>query len=212
MKPFHKLARRGRLRRSRGLAETALASYGLAGALMSFIQHGENMIYRVDAPGSISLDDAGPYIANRYVLRILASDDVDMIASELTWLAALNHEADRPVPAPVPMPDGELLATILTRGIPQGRIVSLMRWLDGRRLRHGLRPRHLTALGEIVAQLHTFSAAWQVPADFQRPTWNWDAQLGGSMFDHSREELVASLPGRYREPFLVVAQQAKCVN
>jgi len=129
----------------------------------------------------------------------------------LTWLAALNQEAGLPVPAPVKTQDGKLLVTILTKGIPQGRIVSLLRWLDGRRLSQGLCPEHLTALGRVVAQMHAFSAGWQPPAGFTRPAWNWDAQLGGSLFKCSRQELVASMPPQVQEPFETVSQEAKQV-
>ena len=212
MKPFRELSRRGRLRRLRALASTALTAYGLDGARLSFIQYGENTIYRVDVPGSsASTGSSIPYIPNRYVLRIHAMGDVEAIASELTWLAALNQEAGLPVPAPVATPEGKLLATITTPGMPHGRVVSLMRWLDGQRYRNGLRTKQLMALGQVVARLHAFSAGWQPPSGFTRPHWNWEAQLGGSMFEHSREELVASMPSQLQEPFQAVSQEARRV-
>ena len=205
MKPFQELSRRSRLYWLRDLAKTALEAYDLSGARLSFIQYGENIIYRVDTTGSSALTSkAGPFLPDRYVLRIHAMGDAEAIASELTWLAALNREADLPVPAPVSTPDGRLLATITTPGIPHGRIVSLMRWLDGQRFHQGLRPKHLKALGRVVAQLHAFSAGWQPPAGFTRPHWDWDSQLGGSMFEHSRRgagrfhaiQIQGAFPGR----------------
>jgi Ser/Thr protein kinase RdoA (MazF antagonist) len=212
MRSFRELTRRGRLYRLRKLAESALEAYGLSGAALRFIQYGENIIYRVDATGRAALVNEGsPYIRNRYVLRIHAMDDKEAIASELTWLTALSQEAGLPVPGPVPTLDGEHLAVIVTPEIPQGRIVSLMRWLDGQRLDRGLRPKHLTALGQVVARLHAFSASWQPPAGFTRPHWDWDAQLGGSMFEHPREELVASMPAQFQEPFQAVSQEARQV-
>jgi Ser/Thr protein kinase RdoA (MazF antagonist) len=135
--------------------------------------------------------------------------DADAIASELTWLAALNQQAGLPVPAPVLTPDGKLLTTIITPGMPKGRVVSLMRWLDGRRYRKGLQPKHLTALGQVVAQLHTFSAGWQPPTGFTRPHWDWDSQLGGSMFKHPLEEVVNSIPSKFQQPFQFISQEAK---
>ncbi len=210
MKPYRELTRRGRLRRLRNTAEWALAAYGLDDASLRFIQHGENAIYRVDAPGSDAVAAAaGPYIPSRYVLRIHAMDDEEAIASELTWLIALSQEAGLPVPAPVPTPGGEHLVRVVTPEMPQGKIVTLLRWLDARRLAAGLRPQHLAALGQVVARLHAFSASWQPPAGFTRCHWDWDSQLGGSMFDDSREELVASMPVQFREPFEAVSQAAK---
>jgi Ser/Thr protein kinase RdoA (MazF antagonist) len=212
MKPFGELSRRSRLYRLRKLAETALEAYGLAESGLSFIQYAENIIYRVDVPGSSVIPGSdGPYLPNRYLLRIHAMGDTEAIASELTWLAALNQEAGLPVPAPVPTPDGKWLATIVTPGMPHGRVVSLMRWLDGQRFRRGLRPKHMEALGQVVARLHEFAAGWQPPAGFARPHWDWDSQLGGNMFEISREELVASMPPQFQEPFQNVSMEAKRV-
>jgi Ser/Thr protein kinase RdoA (MazF antagonist) len=209
MKPFRELSRRGRLRRLRGVAKLALAAYGLEGADLSFIQYGENIIYRVDTAGSDALTGTSPYLPNRYVLRIHAMGDIEAIASELTWLEALDQEAGLPVPAPVSTPEGSYIVAIAAPGMPHERIVSLMRWLDGNRLRQGLRPKHLTALGQVVAQLHNFSAGWQPPTGFARPHWDWEAQLGGSLFDHSVEELVASMPIQFQEAFQTVSQEAR---
>lgn len=209
MKAFRELSRPGRLYRLRELAHAALDIYDMADARLGFIQYGENTIYRVDTQEPAAAKDGSPYIRGRYVLRIHAMDDAAAIASELTWLEALNQEAGLPVPAPVATPEGKLLAAIITPGIPQGRVVSLMHWLDGQKIQRGLRPKHLKALGEVVAQLHAFAANWQPPAGFTRPTWDWEAQLGGSMFEYSREDLAASMPTRFQEPFETVSQKAK---
>ncbi len=131
---------------------------------LSFIQYFENIIYRVEYEAAITDSSMGePYTPGRYLLRIHAMGDTEAIASELIWLDALSQEAGLSVPAPVPTADGKLLTTIITPGIPNGRVVSLMRWLDGRSLRDGLRPKHLTALGKAVAQMHSFSSELAPP-------------------------------------------------
>ncbi len=210
MRPFRELTRRGRLSRLRRLANTAIEAYGLKHARLDFIQYGENIIYRVDLPEAvIHTSDAAPFVSNRYVLRIHAVSDEDTIVSELNWLAALNQEAGLPVPAPVKTPDGKLVTSIATPGVPKGRVISMMRWLDGRRLRKGVRPKHLTAMGRVVAQMHSFSAGWQPPTGFSRPHWDWDSQMGGSMFRHPMEQIVASIPAIYREPFQYISKEAK---
>jgi Ser/Thr protein kinase RdoA (MazF antagonist) len=211
MKPYRELTRRGRLSRLRELANSALVSYGLEGARLTFLQYFSNIIYRVDVPDSSDQRASGPYIPNRYVLRIHAMDDEDAIVSELTWLKALDQEAGLPVPAPVLTLNGKLLAKISNPGVPNGRVISLMRWLDGRKLQRGLRPQHLNALGQVVAFMHNFSASWNPPVGFSRPHWDWEAQLGGIMFEHSMEELIASMPPRIQEPFQVVSQKARQV-
>jgi Ser/Thr protein kinase RdoA (MazF antagonist) len=212
MRPFRELTRRGRLARMRKLGYTAVKAYGFEPARLSFIQYGENIIYRVDLPTPVTpIHDEDPYISNRYVLRIHAISDPDTIDSELTWLAALNQEAGLPVPTPVMTPDGKTVTHIVTPGVPNGRNISVMRWLDGRRLGNGLRPRHLTALGRVVAQMHTFSSGWLPPAGFDRPHWDWDSQLGGSMFRHPMEQIVASIPPRFKEQLQFIYQEAKLV-
>lgn len=212
MKPFSDLTRRSRLYRLRELAKEALKAYEVDDARLNFIQYFENIIYRVDTPDLANQSsEANPYLPNRFLLRIHAMGDMKAIGSELTWLAALSQEAGLSVPAPVPTLDGKLLTTIVTPGIPKGRAVSLMRWLDGRRILNGLRPKHLTALGKAVAQMHTFSAGWLPPRGFTRPNWDWEAQLGGSMFEHPLEELVESMPAKFQEPFQIISREAKQV-
>jgi Ser/Thr protein kinase RdoA (MazF antagonist) len=209
VKPYRELTRRGRLLRMRELAYAALFSYGLENAHLTFLQYFTNIIYRVDLPGSSNQTTGSPYIPDRYLLRIHAMDDAEAITSELTWLRALNQEAGLPVPAPVSTRDGKLLANIITPGVPNGKVVSLMRWLDGQKLQRRLCPKHLSTLGQVVARMHNFSANWNPPAGFSRPHWDWDAQLGGSMFEHSMEELIASMPPEIQEPFQIVSDEAR---
>jgi len=130
---------------------------------------------------------------------------------ELTWLAALSREAGLPVPQPVPTLAGKLVTRVALPGMSRGRLVSLMRWIDGRRLATGFRPAHFRAWGRMVARLHRFSAGWQPPDRFERPHWDWEGQLGGRQFRCSVEELVASMPQRLQEPFRIVSREARAV-
>jgi Ser/Thr protein kinase RdoA (MazF antagonist) len=213
MKPYGELTRLGRLRRLRQLAEIALGAYGLSGARLTFLQYEGNVIFRVDAPGAAPITGRqGPYLENRYLLRVLTTSDMEGTASELTWLAALSREGDLPVPAPVPTLDGELLIRITTPGVPQGKIVSLMRWVDGRRLENGFRPKHFWAWGQMVARLHEFSTNWQPPEGFKRPHWDWAGQLGGREFIRPVDEYVALMPGQLQEPFSLVSEKVRQVT
>jgi Ser/Thr protein kinase RdoA (MazF antagonist) len=209
MKPYSELTRLGRLRRLRQLAWAALEVYDLDGARLTFIQYEGNVIYRVDVtdPGS-KHGGKSLYDKNRYVLRVLTTSDWDYARSELTWLSALS-QAGLPVPSPVPTQEGELLTKIATPGVPEGKIVSMMRWINGRRLTKGFRKHHLRALGQIVARLHSFSADWQPPEGFTRPHWDWEGQLGGREFRYPVEELSAAMPDIYREAFQIVSKQVK---
>jgi Ser/Thr protein kinase RdoA (MazF antagonist) len=210
MKSYDELTRLGRLRRIRELAEAALEAYGLRGARLTFLRYFTNIIYRVDVPGPVPPgEDVDPYVPNRYLLRVLVSGHWEYALGELTWLAALSHEAGLPVPRPVPTLAGELQTRIATPGVPKGRIVSLMRWVDGRQRTTGLRPRHFRAWGRMVARLHAFAAGWQPPERFQRYVWDWEGLLGGRGFGCSVEELVASMPRHLQEPFQIVSGEGR---
>jgi Ser/Thr protein kinase RdoA (MazF antagonist) len=160
----------------------------------------------VEAP-DLPATTRDPYFPGRYLLRIHAMDDQNATRSELIWLTALDQEAGLAVPAPVPTIDGHLLTRITTPGIPHGRVVPLMCWLDGRVMNQGLRPKHIQALGNVMARLHGFASSWQPPAGFTRPSWDWDALLGGSTFECPLDDLVDSMP----LPFQVISQKAKQV-
>jgi Ser/Thr protein kinase RdoA (MazF antagonist) len=212
MKPYDELTRLGRLRRIRQLALAALEAYGLRGARLTFLRYFANITYRVDVPAPVPLKaEAGPYAPNRYLLRVLSTDQWQVAKGEMTWLAALSSEAGLTVPAPVPDRTGELLARITTSGVPEGRIVSLMRWIDGRKRTTGFRPRHFQAWGRMVARLHAFAAGWQPPVGFERFVWDWEGLLGGRGFRCSVEELVASMPQHLQQPFQIVSLEARAV-
>ena len=198
--PFRDLTRLQRLYRFRQLAKVALCAYGMADAKLNFLQYGENVIYRVD-----------PVHGRRALLRLHAWDNVPYINSEMLWLDALASEGGLSVPRPIHALDGALSVQVEAPDLGVTRVATLLSWLEGRKLKEGLRPVHLVSLGRVVAQLHEFSAGWQPPEDFDRPDWDWAAQLGGSHFSVSVEELVASMPVRFREPFVAVSQEAKAV-
>ena len=209
-RPIRDLSRRQRLVRYRQLAGRALRAYGMADAQLTFVQYLANVIYRVDLPGGQSPSEGGgPFIPNRYLLRLHAWDNIPYINGEMLWLEALASEGGLAVPKPMRALDGEFCVQVRSEAVPQGRCATLLRWLDGRKLTKGLRPTHLTALGRTVARLHNFSASWEPPEGFSRPTWDWAAQLGGSHFDASVEELVGSMPQQFRTPFWTVSGEAK---
>ena len=210
MKPYDQLTRRGQLRRVRQLAETALHHYGLGEARLTFLRYFANVTYRVDLPEyTYPTSQSNPYLPDRYLLRVLLSNDWEFARGEMSWLAALSSEAGLPVPMPVATLDGELLVRVATPGLPSGRIVSLMRWIDGRRRTTGLRPHHYASWGRMVGQLHAFAATWQPPAGFQRYIWDWQGLLGGRGFRYPVEELVESMPQELRGPFWAVSDEVR---
>jgi Ser/Thr protein kinase RdoA (MazF antagonist) len=213
MKTYEELTRLGRIRRLRKIAEIALQEYSLSEATLKFQHYQGNVIFRVDVPEHSDIVETGPFMANRFNLRILTISDMDTILGELTWLDALRQEAGLPVPEPVPTLDGKLLTKISTPGVPHGKVVSLMRWINGKHLSNRFRPAHLKALGRLVAKLHRFAAGWQPPDGFSRFHWDWGGLFGknGILCGHSTEELVASLPKRFRTPYETVSQEVQSV-
>lgn len=205
MKPYEALTRLGLLRRLRPLAALALRAYGLDDARLTFEHYSGNIIFRADVPG-VSARPGALYVPGRYNLRVLAINDTETIASELTWLAALR-QAGLPVPEPVPTLDGRLFLEVTTPGVPQGRAVSLMRWLDGRHLGR-VHPHHARSLGRVVARLHSFSCAWQPPPGFSRFHWDWDGQFGERELGNTAG-LIASIPDRLREPYRLVVRRVR---
>lgn len=216
MKPYQELTYRGRLRRLGQLAQVALEAYGLAGARLKLLQDSGNVTYRVDAPSPAPAQvDQDLYVAQRYALRMhepgYQSDAA--IASELSWLAALRRDADLPVPEPVPALSGELLVEVGIPGVPEPRRCSLLRWVRGRMLTpQHVSPRHLRAVGRIMARMHQHAARWQPPAGFSRPRYDWAGLYGDTPLVKVPASVVwPLLPRAHIEPFTAVTGQLRQV-
>src|SRR6185503_9075327 len=87
------------------------------------------------------------------------------------------------VPAPVAARDGRLLSLVAGGGLPQPSIGVLFRWLPGRRLRHGLTPRALEQVGELMARLQNHAAAWPRPPGFVRGRVDWPSASARALPD-----------------------------
>ena len=95
--------------------------------------------------------------------------------------------------------------------MPHGRVVSLMRWLDGQRFRHGLRPKHLTALGQVVARCTHLPQAGSLPRASRALIGIGRRSLAGACSSiPARSWLLPCLP-QFQEPFQAVSQEAKQV-
>jgi len=212
MKSYKELTHQGRMRRLRKVAELALEQYDLPEAKLTYVHSEGNVIYRVDVQDPISSKlITEPFVPNRYNLRILSTSNYEGIQGELTWLAALRNEAGLPVPEPVPTREGKLLIHIKTPGVPQGKYISIMRWVDGHHVGDTPTLRQARAWGKLVAQLHNFAATWVAPKDFERPTWDWDGQLGNGVLRTPVAELIKAMPEKYQQAFQTVSYEVKQV-
>lgn len=215
MKPFRERTYLGQARALRKLAQGAVGCYGLGGARLKLIQHGENTTFRVDASGSTPTQvEKGPYVEDRYLLRIhrVGYQTAESIVSELAWLSALRRDFGLAVPEPVSSLDGELLVTVSVPAIPEGRSCSLLRWLEGRFCRRRCHPRHFEAVGRLMARLHQHAAHWPLPAGFSRRHWNREGLFGENAgYYLGSDEVWALLPPACRKPFEEVADQLQQV-
>jgi Ser/Thr protein kinase RdoA (MazF antagonist) len=202
MKSFEELTERGQIRRLRQVAQVALQQYGLDGARLVFIAYSENAVFRVEAPGG------------RCALRVHRPgyQTEASLDSELAWMLALRRDAGLMVPEPQLSLQGLLHVQASLPGVPGARTVSLLSWVQGRRIASGLRPVHFSALGQLMARMHDHAAGWQPPAGFTRRHWDWDGLFGDQAgFDLPARDVWALVPDRYRPPFQAVADRLRGV-
>jgi Ser/Thr protein kinase RdoA (MazF antagonist) len=202
MKAFEALTPRGQIGRLRKLAQTALRQYGLNDVRLTFIARSENTVFRVDARGK------------RLALRVHrpGHQTETSLVSELAWMAALRRDTGLPLPEPQPSLDGALHVKVSAPGVPGPRNVSLLSWVEGRRVVGSVRPAHFAALGKLMARLHEHAAHWQPPPGFERRHWDWDGLFGDQAgLDRPASEAWAQMPDRHRASFEAVAQETRQV-
>ena len=153
-------------------AEARAAAALWQGRVSRLIVARENAVYEMTLPDG-----------TRAALRLHRTgyQDAAAIRSELWWCAALA-DSGLPVPAPLPLPDGGLLATL-----PTGRLASVLRWLDGGPVGAAGRPLALSVpaqialhedLGRLLRRLHETSDRLTLPPGFARPRWDGDGLMG----------------------------------
>ena len=211
MKPFEELTYLGRLKRMRQLAHVALQAYDLCEPRLTFLRQLGNTLYQVNEANPTHSHKPDTYAPGQYLLRIHhpTYQTPAAIELELDWLATMCHQADLPVPEPLPTLDGKLCTQVATPGIPGKRVCSLLRWVKGKELRRDeIQPRHYTALGELMARLHHHAALYQPPAGLEKRTYDWDGLFQQQGSDGRLSMHAWSLlPPEYIEPFKIVSHR-----
>jgi Ser/Thr protein kinase RdoA (MazF antagonist) len=147
------------------VATAALTHYELSPeATATLVNVSENHTYRVDDG-----DRAFALRVHRPGYRT-----APQIASELQWVDALREHGAAATPVTVESATGK-------RVVDAGdRYVVLFEWLpgvipdpDGDDVIAGF-----STLGAVSARMHLHARAWQPPAGFDRPTWDYDHTLG----------------------------------
>jgi Ser/Thr protein kinase RdoA (MazF antagonist) len=174
------LSNRQQIARLRHLAGQALGAYPLVAPELRFVAHGENTTFRVDA-----MVAGGP---DRFLLRVHRParhgrrlDSAAAVGSELDWLTALRADTGLSVPEPFRTTNGKLTTAAASPDVPEPRVCSLLRWMDGRV--HSSVPRlvHLRRLGGVMARLHNHADRWCPPPGFARIRWDWETFFGDTM-------------------------------
>jgi Ser/Thr protein kinase RdoA (MazF antagonist) len=153
---WERLTSRGRARRLRRVAVTALERYPFDVARLRLIASDANMIYRVNATDG-----------ERYLLRISSPRSchtVEGTRAETDWLGALSRDTDLPIAAPVADRDGEYVREIGADGVPEARTVAVFRWVDGPDLDDRMSPATAARFGTLSARLHEHARTWRPSA------------------------------------------------
>lgn len=208
------VADRRRVARLRRVAVRALEAYALTDPRLRFVADEENTTFRVDAATA----DGG----DRFLLRVHRParhghnvDSAAAVGSELDWLTALRAGTDLLVPAPLRTVGGELTTVVAASpgGMPEPRVCSVLRWMDGRVHAAAPRPVHLRRLGGVMARLHNHASQWRIPPDFARIRWDWETFFGNTMVygGIGAADVWELLPDDLRHRFARVAADMRSV-
>lgn len=141
-------------------AYNALKQYDIKTTLVTFLQHSENVTFRVDA-----LEDS--FLLRLHHPRTTSFGDYgankQMVNSEMLWLAALRQQG-LPVPSPVTNREGEYVSQ------SAGIYATLLAWQDGKILTREMESEDTAAqIGDLVGRIHAHASRWQLPTSFLRP-------------------------------------------
>jgi Ser/Thr protein kinase RdoA (MazF antagonist) len=124
----------------------------------------------------------------------------------------MRQEANLPVQEPIPTLDGKYLLSIQVAGVTGERNCSLLRWIKGRSVKIPYGTHHFKALGQLLAQMHAFSAQWKPPSNHFKRLFDWNGlfqnDVGSGM---TNADAWAFLCDRHREAFSSVASRLKVV-
>lgn len=141
-------------------AHEALKHYEIKPTLVTFLQHSENVTFRVDCS-----DDSFLLRLHSPRTESFGKDGLDsqVVNSEMLWLEALRRE-DLPVPAPIKNKAGGYVSKV------SGVNATLLAWQEGNLLTREMESEETAAqIGNLVGRIHAHARRWQTPAGFLRP-------------------------------------------
>jgi len=142
------------------VARRALEAYVVPVARIAPLKNVYNTTFRIVA-------QSGEW----YVLRVShpRRTSVEVVRSELLWLAALRQDAGLHVPEPVRNREMQYVTVLADAAEPRPYLCALFHWTTGRFLSRTSSPGHLHRVGELMARLHDHATHWERPAGFVRP-------------------------------------------
>jgi Ser/Thr protein kinase RdoA (MazF antagonist) len=139
---------------------------------IKMINLSENATYKVEAPDG-----------RRWALRLHRPGyhSKQAIISELAWMIDLRGKGVVVTPTPVAGKNGEFLQFVSHPAVSEPRYAVLSEWLAGSEpdISQDLQ-KPFEILGEVTAHMHGHAKRWQRPAQFERPTWNFETALTGA--------------------------------
>ena len=151
------------------LAARALAAYGKPNARYTFLQHSENITFRVQ-------DGLQSWLLRLHTPRTpeMGSHGTDpaMIQSELLWMDALKR-AGLPVPTGIRNRAGELVTRLEQDATPLN--ASLLTWIEGIPYTRALESEETASqAGSLLGKIHKHASRWRIPKTFTRPSRDLD--------------------------------------
>jgi Ser/Thr protein kinase RdoA (MazF antagonist) len=149
------------------VAHRALEEYDLADAPCTYLQHSENVTFRVEHP------HGGARLFRIHVPLVPSMGghgaNAEVVKSELLWLEALQRDTDLPVQQPI-RNRREHLVTRITMKDERPFNCSLLKWLDGEAYQREMESEEtVDEIGAIVGKMHQFASQWRLPAGYTRP-------------------------------------------
>jgi len=153
-------SRRTQVRRLGEATRRALAHYGMEDAALRLLCHEFNTTFRVTTSDG-----------RRAALRVNVNSthDVDGVAAEAEWVAAIAAETAVRVAEPILTLDGRLATFTTCEGIDGPLAMVMYQWLGGRDLGSTPTRRQLEALGAAMARLHDHTHNWPSTRIGNRP-------------------------------------------
>lgn len=167
MTSFDALSRAKQMQSLSQLGHEVMRHYGISGSKIQFCSYSDNLVLRVDSEKIVK-----GY--RTFALRIYNLSYTDSeIEATIRWMQALGRYTDVTVPEPIPARSGELISTARMPGTGEQRKCVLFQWLEGTCHDEILTPEHLRLVGEMTAQMHVFSGAYDQKSAADLPEINW---------------------------------------